>query len=78
MRERFFRVTAAILGFLAIPSLILNIYTRGWPADQWDFYLLAGEVVILYVFLSYGLGIGPMAMHGYSASDSRLPAERTP
>jgi hypothetical protein len=59
MRTRLFRLAALFLGVFGIPSLIWQIHSA-WPLDQLRLYYYGLQAVVLYAFLSFGLGIGPM------------------
>ena len=72
MRDRFFRIAALILGVLIVPSLVWQIW-GAWPLDQLELYFFGGQALILYIFLSFGLGIGPMTP-GYLPSQPK-PSE---
>ncbi|AGA28347.1 hypothetical protein [Singulisphaera acidiphila] len=64
MRDRFFRATALLIGVLGIPSLIWQVWQTwdiGGAMTQLKLYFFAGQVVVLSIFVSFGLGIGPMA-----------------
>jgi hypothetical protein len=60
MRTRLFRFAALLLGLLGIPSLIWQIHSA-WPLDQLRLYYFGVQAVVLYIFLSFGLGLGPLA-----------------
>ena len=57
---RALRAAALILGVLGIPSLIWQV-SSAWPPGQLASYFFLGQAAVLYAFLSFGLGIGPMA-----------------
>jgi hypothetical protein len=60
MRNRAFRVAALIVGILGVPSLIWQV-SRAWPLDRFELKYFGGQAVILFIFLSFGSGLGPMA-----------------
>ncbi len=61
MRTRLFRFAALALGALGIPSLAAQVW-RGWPPTEAAWLFFGTQAAVLFAFLSFGAGRGPLAM----------------
>ena len=61
MRRRLFRLAALVLGVLGTLSLVIQVW-RGWPPSELAWLFFGVQAAVLFAFLSFGLGCGPLAV----------------
>lgn len=71
VRDLMFRRAALVLGILGIPSLAWQV-RNVWPLDPLELYFYGLQALMLWVFLSYGSGLGyrPYAAKPQETSDT--------